>query len=164
VFKTLHTAEDSCIYCQFSGQIILHSEGRRICNYQFVNFNVKKDSKGKIVLKLHLEGKSWRETGGIIRRAHSSEQRVQTQRSPPNSINKKGKRQYLWCKTIPNWLLENAIVEYLDYQIPSTQQAVKRRWHAPPTRDLNIWLYRRYTDVSAMGVRVGVPIFFWTNR
>jgi len=45
---------------------------------------------------------------------------------------------------------KNAVVEYLDYQIPITQllgpkgngdmQAAKRDWNAPPTRDLNIWL------------------------
>jgi len=51
---------------------------------------------------------------------------------------------------------ENAMVEYLDY-----------RKIAPPTHDLNIWscgrlailkcaTYRRYTDLSVMGVRVGV--------
>jgi len=55
---------------------------------------------------------------------------------------------------------KNAIVEYLDYQIPVTQlkgpkgdgdmRAAKRNWKAPPTRDLNIWLcvavdrFRRY--------------------
>jgi len=48
---------------------------------------------------------------------------------------------------------KNAIVEYLDKQIPVTQlmgpkgngdmQAAKRDWNAPPTRDLNIWLCGR---------------------
>jgi len=48
---------------------------------------------------------------------------------------------------------KNAIVEYLDYQIPVTQlmgpkgngdmHAAKRDSNAPPTRDLNIWLCGR---------------------
>jgi len=48
---------------------------------------------------------------------------------------------------------KNAIVEYLDSQIPVTQlkgpkgngdtQAAKRYWNEPFTRDLNIWLCRR---------------------
>jgi len=47
-------------------------------------------------------------------------------------------------------------------QIPVTQlkgskgegdmQAAKRDCNAPPTRDLNIWLCGRQTDLSAMGV------------
>jgi len=48
--------------------------------------------------------------------------------------------------------MKNAIVEYLDYQIPVTQlngdlQAKAR---------LKCATYRRYTDLSVMGVRVGV--------
>jgi len=68
--------------------------------------------------------------------------------------------------------MKNAIVEYLDYQIPVTQlkgkkgsgdmQAAKRDWNAPPTRDINIWLCGRYTDLRVMGVRVGVANFFWS--
>jgi len=48
---------------------------------------------------------------------------------------------------------KNAIVEYLDYQIPVTQlkgqrengdmQATKRDGNGPPTRGLNIWLCGR---------------------
>jgi len=48
---------------------------------------------------------------------------------------------------------ENAVVEYLDYQIPVTQikgpkgngdmQAARRDWNAPPTRDVNILLCGR---------------------
>jgi len=70
--------------------------------------------------------------------------------------------------------MKNAIVEYLDYQIPVTQlmgpkgngdmQAAKRDWNAPPNRDLNIWLCGRKTDLSVMRVRVGVAIFFLINR
>jgi len=47
----------------------------------------------------------------------------------------------------------NAVVEYLDYQIPITQlkgqkengdmQAAKLDWNASPTHDLNIWLCGR---------------------
>jgi len=39
-------------------------------------------------------------------------------------------------------------------------KAAKRDWNAPPTRDLNIWLCGRYTDLSVMRVRVGVANFF----
>jgi len=49
---------------------------------------------------------------------------------------------------------ENAIVEYLDYQIP-----VK----AIPKARLKCATYRWYTELSVMGVRVGVANF-WTNR
>jgi len=48
---------------------------------------------------------------------------------------------------------KNAIVEYLDCQIPVTQLkgpkrngymlAEKRDWNAPPTHDFNIWLCGR---------------------
>jgi len=65
---------------------------------------------------------------------------------------------------------KNAIVEYLDYQIPVTQlkgqkkngdkQTAKRDWNAPPTPDQNIWLCRQLTDLSVMGVRVGVANIF----
>jgi len=54
---------------------------------------------------------------------------------------------------ISNETRKNAIVEYLDYQIPVTQlkgpkgsgdmQAVKRDWNAPPNRYLNICLCGR---------------------
>jgi len=64
---------------------------------------------------------------------------------------------------------KNAIVEYLDYPIPVTQlkgpngdgdmQAAKRDCNAPPTRDLNIWLYGRQKDLRVMGVRVSVANF-----
>jgi len=37
--------------------------------------------------------------------------------------------------------------------------AAKRDCNAPHTRDLNIWLCGRHTDLSVMGVRVGVTIF-----
>jgi len=39
-------------------------------------------------------------------------------------------------------------------------QAAKRDCNAPPTRYLNIWLCGRQTDLSVMGVRVGVENFF----
>jgi len=61
--------------------------------------------------------------------------------------------------------MNNAIVD-LEYQIPVTQlkgpkgngdmQAAKQDWNARSTRDLNIWLCERWTDLSIMGVRVGV--------
>jgi len=37
--------------------------------------------------------------------------------------------------------------------------AAKRDWNAPPTRNLNIWICGRQTDLSDMGVRVGVANF-----
>jgi len=39
-------------------------------------------------------------------------------------------------------------------------QVAKRDCNAPPIRDLNIWLCERHTDLSVMGVRVGVANFF----
>jgi len=39
-------------------------------------------------------------------------------------------------------------------------QAAKRDCNAPHTRYLNIWLCGRQTDLSFMGVRVGVANFF----
>jgi len=42
-------------------------------------------------------------------------------------------------------------------------QAAKRDWNAPPTRDVNIWFCGRLTDLSVMGVRVGVANFFSFN-
>jgi len=57
---------------------------------------------------------------------------------------------------IINKTRKNAVVEYLDYQIPVTQL---RKPNPPPTRDLNIWLSGRQTDLSAMGVIVGVANF-----
>jgi len=63
---------------------------------------------------------------------------------------------------------KNAIVEYLDHQIPVTQlkepkrdgdmQAAKRYCNTSPTRDLNIWICGRLTN------RVGGANFFWVNR
>jgi len=65
---------------------------------------------------------------------------------------------------------KNALVKYLDYQIPVSQlkgtkgnvdmQAARRDGNAPPTHDLNIWLCGRWTDLSVVGVRVGVQTFF----
>jgi len=65
---------------------------------------------------------------------------------------------------------KNAIVDYLDSQIPVIQlkgpkgdgdmQAAKRDCKAPPTRDRNIRLCGRQTDLSVMAVRVDVPNFF----
>jgi len=56
---------------------------------------------------------------------------------------------------------KNAIVECLDYQIRVNQrqrpkgdgdmESAKRGGSAPPTRDLNIWLYGRQIDFSLMG-------------
>jgi len=43
-------------------------------------------------------------------------------------------------------------------------QAAKRDCNAPPTRCLNKWLCGWQTDLSVMGVRVGVANFFWVNR
>jgi len=43
-------------------------------------------------------------------------------------------------------------------------QAAKQDCNAPPTRYLNIWLWWRQTDLSVMGVIVGVANFFWVNR
>jgi len=58
---------------------------------------------------------------------------------------------------------KNAIVEYFDYQEPVTQlkgpkkngdmQTTKRDLNAPPTRDLNIWLSTRHTDLSVTTLR-----------
>jgi len=42
-------------------------------------------------------------------------------------------------------------------------QAAKRDYNAPDTCDLNIWLYGRQTDLSVMGIRVGVANFFRVN-
>jgi len=57
-----------------------------------------------------------------------------------------------------------------DSQIPVTQlkgdgdkQAAERDCNAPPTRYLNIWLCGRQTDLSVMGVKVGVANFFWVS-
>jgi len=43
-------------------------------------------------------------------------------------------------------------------------QAVMRDSNAPSTRDLNIWLCGRLTDLGAIGVRVGVANFFEVYR
>jgi len=43
-------------------------------------------------------------------------------------------------------------------------QEAKRVCNAPPTRKLNIWLCGRQTDLSVMGVRMGVANFCWVNR
>jgi len=40
----------------------------------------------------------------------------------------------------------------------------ERDSNTPPTRDLNIWLCGRQTDLSVMGVRVDVANLFWVNR
>jgi len=55
----------------------------------------------------------------------------------------------------------NPIAKCLDYQIPVTRQKgpngdgdiqAVRRDLMPPTRDLNIWLYGRETDLRVMDV------------
>jgi len=45
----------------------------------------------------------------------------------------------------------SAIVEYLDYQIPDS----KGNGDMQAAKQLKCATYRRYTDVSVMGVRVG---------
>jgi len=43
-------------------------------------------------------------------------------------------------------------------------QAEQLDCNAPPTRDLNKWLCRRQTDLSAMGGTLGVQTFFGSMR
>jgi len=55
---------------------------------------------------------------------------------------------------------KNAIVEYLDYHIYSAK-GTKGKWrYASSKARFKCATYRRYTDLSVMGVRVGVANFF----
>jgi len=66
--------------------------------------------------------------------------------------------------------MKNAVVEYIDFQIPVIQlngpkgDGGMRFCNAPPTLDLNILLCGRQTDLSVIGLKVGVANFFWANR
>jgi len=72
---------------------------------------------------------------------------------------------------------KNALVEYLDYQIFVTQlkgskgdgdmQATKRDCNAHPTRELNIWLCGRQTDLNPISLSLivsEISAFIRTDR
>jgi len=57
---------------------------------------------------------------------------------------------------------KNAIVEYLDLDICYSAKGTKGKWrYASSKARRNAVTYRRYTDLSVMGSRVGVTNFFF---